>query len=160
MLMSKNVINDVRMNPPIKKLVDRLVCVVKWWRLKLGNNVRRVLRLGKFLVLDKTRGRVWNYSVISRVYQFSDYLLTSWLTNYARNSELLTYCIRNETQCFITRWNTKKRVEYFWRTSRCFIWWWNTVSNVWYHFSNRIILTGEIRMQNEQFFIIWFPNTH
>ena len=36
-----------------------LMCVVKWWRLKLGNNFRRVLRLGKFLDLDKTRDRAW-----------------------------------------------------------------------------------------------------
>ena len=54
-------------------------------------------------------------------------------------------------QCFITRWNTEKRVEkrraaqYFWRTSRCFIWWWNTGSNVWYFFSNKITFEGEIK---------------
>ena len=39
----------------------------------------------------------------------------------------------------------RRAAEYFWRTSRCFIWWWNTVSNVWYYFSNKMILEGEIK---------------
>ena len=56
-------------------------------------------------------------------------------------------------QCFITRWNTEKRVEnvrraaeYSWWTLRyCFIYWWNTVSNAWYYFSNKKILDREIK---------------
>ena len=39
-------------------------------QFKLGNNFGHVLRLGKFLDLDKTRRRVSNYSLISRVYHF------------------------------------------------------------------------------------------
>ena len=56
-------------------------------------------------------------------------------------------------QCFITRWNTEKRVEnvrraaeYSWWTLRyCFIYWWNIVSNAWYYFSNKKILDREIK---------------
>ena len=56
-------------------------------------------------------------------------------------------------QCFITRWNTEKRVEnvrraaeYSWWTLRyCSIYWWNTVSNAWYYFSNKKILDREIK---------------
>ena len=39
----------------------------------------------------------------------------------------------------------RRVAKYFWRTSKCFIWWWNTVSNVWYYFSNKMILEGEIK---------------
>ena len=39
-----------------------LLCVIKWWRVKLGNNFTR-LRLGKFLRFGRKR----NYSLISRV---------------------------------------------------------------------------------------------
>ena len=36
-------------------------------------------------------------------------------------------------------------VDYVRRTSRCLILWWNSVSNVWYWFSNKMILKGEIQ---------------
>ena len=55
-------------------------------------------------------------------------------------------------QCFITRWNSEKRVENMTRSGVFFDEpqgvssdWWNTVLNAWYYFSNKMILEGEIK---------------
>ena len=50
------------------------LCVIKWWRVKLGYNFTCVLsksRLGK--LLGFWTKRKWNYSLISRVYHLITY---------------------------------------------------------------------------------------
>ena len=51
---------------------------------------------------------------------------------------LVKLYIKHETQCFMTRWNTEKRVENTTCISRCFIW-------CFIYFSNKMILEGEIK---------------
>ena len=54
-------------------------------------------------------------------------------------------------QCFITRWNTEKRVEnmtrsgVFFMNFEVFHPWWNTTSHAWYYFSNKMILVGVMK---------------
>ena len=69
-------------------------------------------------------------------------------------------------QCFITRWNTEKRVESTTHSGVFFDKLQGVSSGnetLWQmldYFSNKMILEGEIKdAKNDQFFI-WFPNTH
>ena len=80
--------------------------------------------------------------------------------------------IERETQCFITRWNTEKRVGSTTRSGVFlanfgeFLWWWNIVSNVWYCLSKKMILEEEIKdftsiskhLLNSNFHCIFFMN--
>ena len=79
-----------------------------------------------YKTLQPWLGYIWKYFEISHV-KGQDNL---------RYTKLIIYYIKHETQCFIARWNTEKRVE---NTTR---------SGVF--FSNKIIFEGEIKDANTE----------
>ena len=142
--------------------------------INLGKTFLRISRI-RNIPLTWILARVFAYlpPFISQILDFIYWTVLIFILIYFewRDTENQQY-IERETQCFITRSNTEKRVRSVTRSGVFltnfgeFHWWWNIVSNAWYCLSKKMILEEEIKdftsiskhLLNSNFLCIFFMN--